>query len=411
MTTDPETRTAVTDATGTVLISGIEPGFYSVAAVHDLAGTAAQAIDLDDSDLATLSLRLNGTLPPQGVGGDSAGGSGGKGGGGAAGGRGGSAASGRGGGEESGAGGELGSSGSESGGSDGGEGSNPSDTIDVATQVETMLVDPVRPYLYALDRVNNSFLFVNLETRELEKTIFVGSSPVDLDIDDEGNEIFVANFGSTEIAVVDLETQEVGRTVFVDITLGTWEGNPYRLAYVAGGALAFTSEDQWCDIKLVSAETGVNITTSGSLYQPDLAANADGTRLFVAESGSTGSAVHRFDVTETSLTEADASATDSGFGSRLVVLSGDGEYVFFAGKKMLASNLQSVLGEYSEVIYASNADGSIVIGNTNVFDGTTFTVRAPLPVSTTVMALSPDDGTVYLYDVNTSQILIHELDP
>jgi DNA-binding beta-propeller fold protein YncE len=228
-------------------------------------------------------------------------------------------------------------------------------------------------------------------------------------LDEANDRIYVANFGSTEIAIVDLELQEIADTLFVDISQGTWEGNPYRIALTADGTFAFTSEDQWCDIKLADAATGAHITVAGSIYQPDLVASADGTRLFAGEQGTTGSSVHRFDVTATTLEEVDASATDEGFGSRLVVLSGDGEYVFWSKKKILASNLQSVLGQFSEIIYAANEDGSLAVGNTNVFDGNTFTVREALPVATTVMAMAPDDSHVYLYDVNTSRIHIHEL--
>ena len=38
-----------------------------------------------------------------------------------------------------------------------------------------MTVDPTRPYLYALDRVNNELLFVNLDTLTLEESIYLGS--------------------------------------------------------------------------------------------------------------------------------------------------------------------------------------------------------------------------------------------
>jgi DNA-binding beta-propeller fold protein YncE len=271
------------------------------------------------------------------------------------------------------------------------------------------MVDPARPYLYAIDRVNNEFLFVNLETKALENSVFVGSTPVDMALSEDGNKMYVANFGSTEIAIVDLETQEVGPNIFVDPAESTWDGNPYRIAMTTDGTLVYTSEDQWNDVKLVDAETGVFIAVAGSIYEPDLTASPDGTKVFAAESGSTGSRLHRFDVTATTITEVDESPESSLYGERLAVVSGDGQYVFYAGQKILASNLQSVLGQFSEIIQASNDDGSLVAGTTNIFDGTTFSVIAPLVAATSVMAMSPDDSTLYLYDLNTSRIYIQDL--
>jgi hypothetical protein len=396
--TDPKTETLVTNAAGTAIFPRLTAGVYQVTAEHEVAGEASEALRVEPAELARLTIELDGVLDPGG-------GAGGGGGTGASTGSGGTSGAGRG-----------GTAGTSSGGSSGagqggdGTGGGPVGTyIDIGTQVEAMLVDPERPYLYALDRVNNSLVFVNLESSEVEKTIFVGSTPVDMDMSDDGSELFIANFGSTEIGIVDLEAQEIGRTIFVDTSQGTWQGNPYRLAVTANGTLAFTSEDQWNNVKLVNAETGVHITAAGSIYQPDLVASPDGTVLYAAESGSTGSAIIRFDVTETTLTEVDKSATAEQYGSRLAVLSGDGRFLFYAKRKILASNLQSILGEYSEIIHASNDDGSLVVGTTNVFDGDTFAVLGPLVVSTQVIAMTADATTVYLYDVNTSRIYVQDL--
>lgn len=281
--------------------------------------------------------------------------------------------------------------------------------IDVATQVEYMRVDPRRPYLYALDRVNNSLLFINLNTRAVDKTIFVGSTPVDFDIDATGDTLYVANFGSTEVAVIDLETQTKARSIFVDPVQGTWGGNPYRLTCLGDDRLVFTSEDQWNNIKMVRTTDGGHISHAGSVYQPDVVASSDGRSVYVAESGSTGSELIRFDVNGTMLTQVDSSARASGFGSRLAVLSGDGMFIYYGNRKLLARNLSSLLGTFSEQILATNEDGTVAIGSTNFFSGTTFSVLRPLPLSTQVMTLSPDNETLYLYDTTLSRIYIYDI--
>jgi DNA-binding beta-propeller fold protein YncE len=281
--------------------------------------------------------------------------------------------------------------------------------IALNTQVTAMLVDPTRPYLYALDTVNNSLHFVNLTSKTVEKTIFVGSKPADLDINKAGNELFIANFGSTEIAVVNLDTREKARALLVNTTLGTWDGNPYRLVCTAGDTVLFTSLDQWNDLKLVRASDGSSVANTGSVYAPDLAASPDGTSVYVGESGISRSTVYRFDIVGTTLMQVDVSGDVGGYSSRNVVATRDGNFVFYAGQKFLARNLKSVLGTFSEPILAATADGSVVIGTKNIFDGNTFGTIRPLPIAPAAVALSPDDATLYLYDNGSSRIYVHAL--
>jgi DNA-binding beta-propeller fold protein YncE len=178
---------------------------------------------------------------------------------------------------------------------------------------------------------------------------------------------------------------------------------------MAGDTLAFTSEDQWNDIKLVNALTGANLQAIGSIYEPDLVATPDGTTVYAGESGSTGSALHRYDLVSGKLTEVDTSTEAGGYGDRLVIMSRDGTYVFYAGQKFLAKNLKSVLGTFSESILVSNKDGSVAVGAKNIYDGTTFSIKHPLPLSTSVMALSADDSTLYLYDDSSSTIYVYPM--
>jgi hypothetical protein len=91
------------------------------------------------------------------------------------------------------------------------------------------------------------------------------------------------------------------------------------------------------------------------------------------------------------------------------VATRDGAFVFYAGQKFLARNLKSVLGTFSEPVLAATADGSVVIGTKNIFDGNTFAMIRPLPIAPAAVALSPDDATLYLYDNSSSRIYVHAL--
>lgn len=280
--------------------------------------------------------------------------------------------------------------------------------IALNTQVETMLVDPKLPLLYAIDKVNNSLHFVDLSKKAIAKTIFVGSTPVDMDFNLAQTELYVANFGSTEIAVVDLAKQAKSRGLFVDTKLG-WDGNPWSLSCLASDKLVFTSEDQWNDLKLVSTLDGKNLQVIGSYSEPDLARSPDGTRVYVGESSISRATLARYDLQNGMLKLTDDSGDVGGFTSRRVVVSGDGQYVFYAAKKFQANNLKAVLGTFAEVVHAVTTKGDVAFGSTRIFDGTTFAAKGMLPVSTTVMALSPDDKTLYLYDGKSSRLYIYPL--
>ena len=205
--------------------------------------------------------------------------------------------------------------------------------------------------------------------------------------------------------MISASTVSVSVSVFVDTTVGTWDGNPYRLACTAGDTLVVTSMDQWNDLKLVDALTGAALDHTGSVYEPALAASPDGTRLYVGEYGGLNG-VSRYDIVGKKLQSVD---TSSASGSATVLVSKDGKYVFYSAQKILADNLKSVLGTFSEPIVAINGDGSVAVGAKNIYDGTTFAVKRPTPLMTSTMALGPDGSTLYLYDTTSSRIYIYRL--
>ena len=213
----------------------------------------------------------------------------------------------------------------------------------------------------------------------------------------------MANFGSTQIATVNLETRAMTASIFVDTTVGTWDGNPYRIACTAGDTLVFTSMDQWNDLKLVNALTGTALHNTASIYTPDLAASPDGTRLYVAGSFD---GVMRFDIVGNMLQQVDSSGQS---GAAKVTVTRDGRYVFSSAQKLLANNLKSVVGTFSETILAVTSDGSLAVGARSIYDGNTFAVKRATPVLTNTMAISPDDTMLYLYDTTSSRIYLYRL--
>ena len=279
-------------------------------------------------------------------------------------------------------------------------------SIYVGTQVEKMIVDPTRPFLYAIDRVNNSLLFIDTDLGVLTKTIFVGSSPTDLDMSIDEEKLYIANFGSTQINVIDLTTQEIDYSFFVDPNVGTWDGNPYRIAALTDNRLAFTSEDQHNNIKVVNATNGNNLSVnSNSIYQANLFTNPEGNVLYVAESGTTGSQVLRYNTSGNTLDKVDESSSGSAW-NRNGFITANGEYIFFRKQKILSSNLQSSLGTFSEEVFAANKDGSIVLGEEQYYSGSNFSILGNLPVFTKIIAADPNNDIFYLYNTMSSSIIV-----
>ena len=80
-------------------------------------------------------------------------------------------------------------------------------TISVGSTLYELIADPTRPYVYASDSDNNSVLFINTSTKEVEKSISVGSRPTDMDLNIDNSLLYVAVAGGSTIAIIDLETQ------------------------------------------------------------------------------------------------------------------------------------------------------------------------------------------------------------
>jgi len=290
--------------------------------------------------------------------------------------------------------------------------------IDLGTGIVRLITDPERPYLYGLDATNNNLLFINVDEGTIEKSIYVGSSPRDLSISLDGSQAFVANYGSTLIGIVDLDDQELVREITVNPELGTWDGNPYRLVCLADGLLAFTSLDQWNNIKVVNVSDGSNVQSFASVYYPGLLRSPDGRSLYISESGSTGSNLIRYDLENGEFSRVSESAALL-FGRRDAHITAAGDRIFYTDGVFSTNNLANRLGSFAGRISAITPDGSVALtgevnrfgseGNRSyLYDTDTFTPTDTLPLSGHIAA--EKNGTFYLYHEATSALVRIDLD-
>ncbi|MCC7263902.1 MAG: hypothetical protein IT369_15425, partial [Candidatus Latescibacteria bacterium] len=80
--------------------------------------------------------------------------------------------------------------------------------IPLGSALSEIVLDPRRPYLYLADFDGNQVYVISRTTRQLERQVVVGPRPSDLNLSMDGNLLYVALSGGTEIGVVDLDRQQ-----------------------------------------------------------------------------------------------------------------------------------------------------------------------------------------------------------
>ena len=271
--------------------------------------------------------------------------------------------------------------------------------IDLEGPADKMIGDPKRPCIYTIDRVTNSLRIVNTMTRQLEMVCTIGSNPTDLDIDASGDTLWVATYGATELAAFDLESRTLARVLPVPTY-------PYKLECARQGRLVYCDEDQWCDLNLVDAATGQILSHKWGISEPDIEMSPSGSSIYTGESQISSGHASRWGIIGDSLVTMDGSEGYS-YPSRLIVLSGDGRYIFYRGMMLSAYDLKDVLGE-TEVVYASNYDGSIVFSQNNIYSTRTFTALRGMPLKSGVLTVPMANSMLYIYDDSTYRIYIYD---
>jgi len=277
--------------------------------------------------------------------------------------------------------------------------------IDIGVNIKKMIIDPRRPYIYALGRYNNSLLFINSETKSVDKTIFVGSSPTDIDMNHDNSRAYIADSDSRDIAVIDLETQEKIKDITVDSLAGTYHVNPYSLVWLTGNYLAYVVPGQSTEIRVIDAETGIFVSSGGNVQSFVLETNPARNVIYSNDHND----VVRFNVsTDGELEQVDET---EGFhnNSGKIVVSRDDQFILSGEDKMRSNNLAIVIGSFGERVFACNEDASIVIGETRIWDGNNYSVISPLPVHSTVIEVDDDNERVYVFDESSDKIFILEI--
>lgn len=213
-------------------------------------------------------------------------------------------------------------------------------------------------------------LEIDTLSEKIQRVIPVGSSVTDLTIHNADNLLYVTNWKSGNLLVIDKNSfihiksiafQPAGAT-------GYSQGDVYRVAAGVSGRLVIEEEDQWIDISIfnTNSETksdSTNVREGGGAFGPT------GRYYYHGENNSSGASIIKFDTSGdafTQIEEVRPTQMSSYYGSRTVIVSEDGSRIFWSGVA-LNSNLETewFIGE---TIYSASSDGRYAFGETAIYD-------------------------------------------
>jgi len=260
-------------------------------------------------------------------------------------------------------------------------------------------VDPNRNYIYVLHPGSGSFddaflLFLNTDTGVVEKVIPIGINPTDLTVHPREDRLYVSNWQHNQTRVVDLVT----RTELAPLSLGT---DVYKINAGLTGQIVIEGEDQWITISLINSTSGATIATA-FVREGDGETDPSGRYYYHVDNNSSGGGITKYDIGNNSFVSVASAGKHNGYGSRNLVMSGDGSRLFWTAA-MYDANLvdMDVIGPE---IYACSTNGSVAFGDHQAYDTATKQLIFNLPVTTSVMAVDRLDQRLWYFNGTTHRI-------
>lgn len=245
-------------------------------------------------------------------------------------------------------------------------------------------------YLYAVSNSANRLLQIDSDTMQVVADRFIGSQPTDVDIRD--GILYVSLGGSTHLAKIDTQNETNFMAPIVEIptvsitsNVAAGIGNVYYMDPTSFGYLH----------KYDTADT----TYPGMYYGAGLVTSPDGSKLYVGESGSTGSKLHQINTSSGAVAQQSAAYYE---GTSVIIQ--DGSYIYYGSRRLDANDLSLVYGQYKNDYYSAQllaARGENVIATNGVYNRDTFNLvyRFPVPV---MYGYIKTDGSILLLTSNRS---------
>jgi YVTN family beta-propeller protein len=246
--------------------------------------------------------------------------------------------------------------------------------------VNAYALHPTLPYLYASDEAHSAIAIINTQTLVMENLIYVGSGPRGLALSADGSRLYVANWLSQFVGVLDTQA----RVALPSLLLNQ---RPYDIKVGADGRLLILGETS---IVQIDPQTGATVgpSFSGVHSGGKLAINPQKTRLYVADYGISPASLRQYDLT-VSPPALLKTVSDGASNGQDLAISDDGNFISYAagagqGGYRIAryrTSDMTILGNYStgpyprEITYSHDDTVAYTVhtsGQVDVWDTATF---------------------------------------
>jgi hypothetical protein len=246
---------------------------------------------------------------------------------------------------------------------------------------------------YPADGTRAYLLEIDVLGERITRAVRVGRGATDLALHAADGRVYVANWRAGRVLAVSLADFAVVRSfpfpTFAGV--GYSAGDAYRLSAGGPGRLVVEPADQWVSISLLDTMTGQVLATSferagDGAYAPDKR------HYYHGDSNSSGAKLHRFDTVGDVFTRL-ASARAVGlsyYGSRTVLVSDDGERIFWNG--VAFDPALNPLWTTTHEVRAISGDGRYAFTDTTIHDTVTPTIVGAVPVANAIYGFNSATG-------------------
>jgi hypothetical protein len=259
-----------------------------------------------------------------------------------------------------------------------------------------LVADPVRPRLYGLDAKKRQVVSIDRATGTALRTVLVGSTPTELEIDASGSFLYVGHKDTFAIAQIDAESLSFVR--FIETPRESFELVSLGSGRIASNDYAVLTKPILMDV--ASGAVLDTLSPSTGIYEGALFATADGNALFVGESGGTNNAhITRYDVSGGTFVRGTSSDSGSGSGysspPRRVVGSPDGSSIYYDRYCLDGTNLQTQRYAVQDTILSVTPNGKLATSALQVYRVSDGTKLDTWTAYCAVQAVAPDSSAVY----------------
>lgn len=261
-------------------------------------------------------------------------------------------------------------------------------------------------YVYALHRDSQApfdslLLFLNADTETIDHVLPVGSNATDLTIHHGEDRIYVSNWTSNELQVVNRTTRELESPMLLDDDI-------YKINAGRNGRIYTEGQDQWISMGIWDTGSGLKVGPSNyfSLREGDAEISLSGDLYYHCDNNISNAHITKYDITTETPTVM-ASSLEHPYGSRTLTLSGDGESLFW--RSYLYDEDLNELQTFPSEILASSFYGEVAISSNAIYEVETGDTLGSLPSGSVHPSVAPDNQKVVSFNTGLGRFEFTDL--